>query len=453
MYQSPLNSLFSKPLALIGVAALWGMSFLFLPPLLVLGLFIALLIGLIIFFEPFWGVLSIPFIEYLRPTNLFPVLGEVHLARIVMSVVILSWLTKILITKKVKFISSPLNWAMLAFLGVIGASIFVAILTHTAFNFFLGHLQIVITYFLITNLVDSSKKAKMFIWVFLLANAWVALTGLSMYVQGQEIDYIAMGGFIGDANDFAMTLNAVIPYAFFLFLGERSFKLKSIFGLLLLIYVSAVILSFSRGGILGLTGLIILSVLHSKFKLRSLALLILFIILIFLFAPPRFFSEVKSISPDDPTAISRRHAWEGGIKMFLDHPFLGAGAGNFPGTYGRGYIPLGASSKWMAAHSIYIQLIGELGLAGILCFGTLIFLAFRENRRLRQLLQSRGEERAFSYSVSKALDISIVGYLLSGFFLSALYYPHLYLIIALIVTLKNIETNSLGSSPILVERM
>lgn len=114
-----------------------------------------------------------------------------------------------------------------------------------------------------------------------------------------------------------------------------------------------------------------------------------------------------------------------------------------------GMIPIPERRAHMTPHSVYFQLLTELGALGIFCSLGFLIAVFRElaalrgdrmQRGVRLLLASDpdpGALRRLTLGVnylryfSACLVIGIVGYLVSGAFLSVLFYPGLPLFAAL----------------------
>jgi len=75
--------------------------------------------------------------------------------------------------------------------------------------------------------------------------------------------------------------------------------------------------------------------------------------------------DVRSVevTPDNWAVVERMAHWQAGWYMFLDHPWLGVGAGNYAQAYPAYYVgswiePLGH------AHNYYINMLAELGVVG-----------------------------------------------------------------------------------------
>ena len=86
----------------------------------------------------------------------------------------------------------------------------------------------------------------------------------------------------------------------------------------------------------------------------------------------------------DPSAQGRIMAWSSAIRMAVDHPLTGCGAGHFSVAFGRHYRPPGVGQTempWLNAHSIYFLALGEFGLSGIaFLLGLLITNLIRNER-------------------------------------------------------------------------
>lgn len=138
----------------------------------------------------------------------------------------------------------------------------------------------------------------------------------------------------------------------------------------------------------------------------------------------------------DETARLRLVLWKAGLRMFQDHPMLGVGPRNFSPTYKAEHAWERRPYAW-APHSIYVQALSETGLAGSLPLLMVWLLFLRLNSRTRKHLQTLGlgNRRSFEYRLSLGLDFAFVGYMVSGAFLTVLFYPHLWFLLGLSVGL------------------
>jgi len=101
------------------------------------------------------------------------------------------------------------------------------------------------------------------------------------------------------------------------------------------------------------------------------------------------FSEKYAQIGAQASAEGRTLGFLHGLALYKDNPTLGIGPDNFRYSW-----PGMASGP--NAHNVYGQLLGELGTAGLLAFGLLLWLLYRQNRRVivhfRRLVRQKPDE-------------------------------------------------------------
>ncbi len=409
----------------------------------VLSIILAAILGFIIFKKPYVGLIIVIVSEFAGIGTLIPDLGAIRFPGLMVGFLILRWIKGLFLDRNIEVPSYQQNWAQLGFLFVMGMSVLFAYLHMTAFWGFLEHLGLIILYFIIISLLDTQYKLKRFILAYLLVNAYLAYLGLYNYfVLEKDIDNLATGGFTAGGDDFAVIISAAIPFSFYLYQAERSMKLKLFYGLLTIVFTTAVICAFSRGGWVTLIGTAFLLTIFSPYRLRTVTIILIAFLVIFYTLPPRFADEFNTIfteySTNTGTTQNRFELWKAGFQMFLDHPIIGVGMLNFAGVYGRFYIPKNAISHvWNHAHSIYFTVIAELGLLGLVFFVLIVYWIIKDNRFVIRKFRNTHQTNSLQFALSQSLMVSLLGYLLGGVFLSILYYPPLYIMAALTVALRN----------------
>ena len=145
--------------------------------------------------------------------------------------------------------------------------------------------------------------------------------------------------------------------------------------------------------------------------------------------------------------------WGIGWEIFTANPVFGIGQGNFPWTIGEYMGGRTWQTKSLAgrqAHSLYFTLLPELGLVGVIIFGSMIYLNYRDTRVSRFLPVAprsaslrRGTEQAKDVQVVRASLFGnailggMIGYLMTSAFISTLYYPTFWILMGLAVALRN----------------
>jgi O-antigen ligase len=81
------------------------------------------------------------------------------------------------------------------------------------------------------------------------------------------------------------------------------------------------------------------------------------------------------LTPENWAVVERMAHWQAGWSMFLDHEWLGVGAGNYAAAYPLYYV-----ATWLDAlghaHNYYLNILAELGVVGLALFLLLLVLVF-----------------------------------------------------------------------------
>ena len=220
-------------------------------------------------------------------------------------------------------------------------------------------------------------------------------------------------------------------------------------------FVLAIIGTQSRGAALGACAVFGFLWLTSKRKGAALLGIGLVAVLVAVFASDAYFNRMKTMSDyeTEGSAKGRILAWKAGVRMAMDNPLLGVGAGHFPQAYGTKYRPPDAGSAgWLTAHSMYFLVLGELGFTGLVIYGALVFGAVRATLMVRRkVLQSaRGPPLSQMLDTARLLGLlatSAIGFAVAGAFLSASYYPHVFILTGLLLAAREIALRSIRVSP------
>jgi O-antigen ligase len=119
----------------------------------------------------------------------------------------------------------------------------------------------------------------------------------------------------------------------------------------------------------------------------------------------------------------------------LDNPILGVGPGNIPWTIGQYEVVddvVERSLAGRAVHSLYYTLLAELGLFGIFVYGWLTVVLVGA---CRNVMREPPDPNMRLDLYARAVIASGAACLVSGAFISVLYYPHLYFLLGIGVTL------------------
>ena len=258
-------------------------------------------------------------------------------------------------------------------------------------------------------------------------------------------------GLYKDENDVALVLVMLLPFPFLRIFAPDSkpvARLVSVF--IFALTLCAIGITLSRGAMVGSIPALIFCWLKSRQKVLSLGLGAMALVLAVLFAPSNFKKEFESIGDThESTAEARRYYWDLSAQMFPHRPIFGVGAGCWGNALYSGLFATADRRAHMTPHSIYFQGWTELGLFGMFCWFGFVAAGFREARSLGRsklvagMALAAGDDpdpvvlarlRAttdFLGPFASCLIIGMIGYLVSGAFLSVIFYPGLALFAAI----------------------
>lgn len=128
---------------------------------------------------------------------------------------------------------------------------------------------------------------------------------------------------------------------------------------------------------------------RSKKKLISLILLCIVGTIVVLNAPEKLVSEFASISDTEGgTAGTRRYYWELSIEMFKRKPILGVGPHCWGNAIWSGLVPTNKTVRNATPHSVYFQLISEMGAVGTFLWVGLLLSAFFTSSKISKMLKN-----------------------------------------------------------------
>jgi len=374
-------------------------------------------------------------LEYVRP----PLLAELKVQGLIIVVMLGLWLAA-RNRPWANILTAQLLFVAICLLAIPIAENYYAAYSITRAMF--GHVVIALG---ISWVLATFATFRTVAWAWLLIMGYVAVYGITHGGTGP-------GAMLGDENDLALACATAFPFAFYSFerlTGMRKWLSGAIGGLL----VIAIVVSFSRGGLVALVATGAYCWLTSAHKLRGLVAVAIAAALLVFAAPQQgrtgqsYVERLNSIfQPDEGTAETRRFLWSAARNMWRSNPLLGVGAGNFSYVVGR-YQPqdfdkpdyLERDWSGTAVHSVYFQVLAEHGSVGILLVGFLMFSHFRTIRRLRRTASRSGLSPDLRRDVELyggALGGALLGYAAAGAFLSVAYYPYLWYFTAMAVALE-----------------
>ncbi|WP_427978821.1 O-antigen ligase family protein [Agarivorans sp.] len=287
----------------------------------------------------------------------------------------------------------------------------------------------IIPFFLYSVLINSPGRQRMLMWICIAAALGMVYNG---HVQqssfngsygagiggsitvGREEMRISYLGFFSDPNDLGMFLVMNMPFvAYFFGRGGKLMKLLMLAVIVALGY--GVYMTGSRGTLLGTVAVVGIYFLINNAGAK--------LILFAAFSAPIAATLIASfggLSSSEASAAGRLDAWYDGIQMLIYNPVFGVGMGNFIDRHG------------IVAHNSYVHVASELGVLGYSLWGGALVMNMlvgyailkqfnvfsddeSETERADEALVEQYREEVV---LNKALFYSMIGFMVTAFFLS-----------------------------------
>lgn len=389
----------------------------------------------------YWWLLLAVFFEYARPGAFVPIPGQVN-SLIPLALLGVSSFAQGLRPLRDIFRDRMAKW-LLIFLTLIFLSVLHAEVTFNAYNIFTGTLGYFFLFILLARILTTRGRVIGLFLMLGLSHLFLLIMNPDVVLDPDNRHYVIGGTFLGDGNDFSLSLCVLIPMCLELAFTYKGFVKKVLAWLLFVITILAVIGTSSRGATLGMIGVFGYLWLRTPRKMLTLFGILVVAGGVMLYAPPLYFERMGTIKnyEDEGSAQGRITAWKSSIRMATDHPIGGVSAGHFAISFGTKYKPPGETGPWLTAHSMYFLVLGELGLPGLFTLLVLVFGAIRESGRVTRAVKARAGPNP-TPEVKAALRLlmltsaSMVGFSIAGAFLSVAYYPHIFVLTAVMIAAR-----------------
>ena len=339
-----------------------------------------------------------------------------------------------------------------------GSYVFALVRTGLQDDLYMKLLKEVVLAFAIMYLITSKE------WLYVVLLSVSAALGF-MGVKEGLIALLTAGGHhivgsraVGDNNQLAAALISTVPLMLALWRCTPSRSIRS--GLLAAVFLTivTVIMTYSRGGFVGLIVLALLFLKGSRHRILSLAVIGVAAIALLNFAPAEWFSRVDTIqdASADQSFMGRVIAWKISWLIAIDNPIFGGGMHAvqmqpvwtyFSQNFGQlDWIPTSAPDiSPHAAHSIYFEILGDLGFTGLLLYMMLFWIAI-SNCNIARRAAIRSKSMPWMIDFAEAVRSSIICYMVTGAALSMGYYELLFILVALSACCRRLAAQTVATA-------
>ena len=293
-------------------------------------------------------------------------------------------------------------------------------------------IKTIVIFVVIVNVVRTELRLKLLLWLVLGVSVYLSINAIIDYQSGNfaiaygDIMRIGgkIGGLFGNSNDLALHLVTMIPIAVTLGLGGRNPIKKLVYFGVTGLMVAGIVVTFSRGGFIGLVAatFVLVRRLGKKNRVATTGALVFAVILFVAMAPGAFSSRVSTIfnsaadltgSSSQRTEVLKRSVW-----VALRYPLFGVGIGNFRQK----------SPRNLETHNAYTQVAAEMGLAAAVIYVMFLVHPLRRMRLVEKESYEHPDRRQFYY-LSVGLQASLIGFMFSSFFGAVAYQWYIYYLV------------------------
>lgn len=319
---------------------------------------------------------------------------------------------------------------------------------------YIEHVKTAMLFIFSVLILRTPHQIKTFVWCIVLAiSTYAGMEAVKFILSGGGHKIVGKAGIIEDRNDLAVAINMCLPLVFFLISTTKHKMLKKMLWLLAILNIIAVVGTYSRGGFIGLSIIAIAAWLKSNKKIIWLIVALVCLPLVYQQTPEEWRerqSTVSTAATEDGSFIGRLWAWKISTLIALNDPLTGGGYGAVTDPvlwqYHAGFtpyfgpietppIPQNLSPK--AAHNIYFQILGDHGFVGLILFLLILFIAYLNN--IRNYRHAVNHKIPWMANLCAALNVSILGYCITGMNVSLAYFDLIYAILGLVVVIKSLK--------------
>lgn len=391
----------------------------------------------------FWCLVFFTFIVFIAPQNIVTALQPLHLAKASAIVALAAYVIQRL-SRYEPVLPIGTEFRLLALF------VFLAILSIPFSRWPGGSLDVVTGFYLksvlvsvlLAQLLTSPERFRQMLRYILVFCALAAVIALVGYARGHVVEGYRMAGawsgINANPNDFALTLNIMLPFAIALSLLSAHPLARLAVALFLVLAVSAILSTFSRGGFITLASILVL--LLVKRSGRGQGLRYVFPVLLVGLAaaalvPAGYETRLESIFDASKdrygSAGARLTSMKYALELVMEHPLLGVGIG-------MNILALNAKGLWWThVHNVYLQIASEVGLPALVVFLLLLARLLRGLRRIQSEFQGDVRRREVVVLAS-ACEVSLLAFCVAAMFHPVAYHVYFYYVAGFALALKGI---------------
>lgn len=469
------------------IGRLDGLSWLFVLLALILGS----LISLVVLNFGWATLIALPAVVVVVATVLTPNLG---LAALIMVIFLqfqrvvtefhglpgpgkplVAFLLGVVVIRFLIFSERPSSWmrnsfVLVVYLVFLVVSVLFAGQLNPALEEFVDVVQNLVIASIILYFVQNSGSLKSAIWAIIVAGVIMASISVFQRLTGTYgNNYWGFGGweysgYVGrprlsgpyaTPNPYAQVLVLIFILALDRLWHDRSIWLRGLAGYASIVCALALIFTDSRGGFANLVFTLVVFFLFNRPNLTALLTVFLIGMVIFRFTPGNYTERLLTLTELNPFQSDAQQIQDESFRgrtsenlaawrMFLDHPILGVGLNNYSYYYQSYSREIGLDNRREARDpaSLYLQLLADQGLVGMVVFISILISVFMNLQRAYKGFKMSGKRDEMYISI--ALFAALAGYMFMSLYRNNAYTNVFWVLVAVCMSAKQVLDNVLS---------
>jgi len=322
-----------------------------------------------------------------------------------------------------------------------------------SFPYWIDFIKVVVISYLITMLIKSEKELKIVLIVISLS------LGLEAAKQGWVNLILRPGGanmnnhpVLGDNNGVAVGMFMLVPILLAIYKTTEQKLIKFGFAFLAIGITYRGLSTYSRGGLLSFLTICFIFWLQSKYKFKSLLVIVLLSALILPAFPQKFWDRMSTITDTgdemDSSVSGRLYFWSVAWNMAKDKPLFGVGHFAYQAAY-NDYDYSGIYGQKRAVHSAWFGVLAEWGIVGLILYLYIYLYSLFSCAKARKICNNIPEYSQLKIYCN-SIEISLIAGCVGISFLTLQYLEFLWHFFALAVVTKQILMNKIATHDALI---
>jgi O-antigen ligase len=302
--------------------------------------------------------------------------------------------------------------------------------------------------FLVTvNVLRTEKQLKALLLLVLVATCILSFSAINDYrtgnlsLKGVRIEG-AIGGLFENPNDLALHFVTFFPIIVVLALASRRLVGKIIYFTAAAATLGGTIVTFSRGGFLGLI-FVIAALVWKLGKANFLMVGMISASLIFcllILAPGTYRDRLATTG--DGSSVARTAELKRSLYIAAKNPVFGVGMDNY------GLL----SDREQATHNSYTQVAAEIGFAGAVVYVLFLVTILKRVSKMQNPTELDKKRRLLPY-LAIGVQASLVGYMVTSFFASVAFLWYVYYLAAYGICISRLYQSSVAAESTQIQGM